>query len=79
MFDFEGISIRILDFTLSQTFEANTVRRCVVSGWKQCCNGTFLVCGAETYQLVQGGKKRQLCLFSVYSDEKLPNVLEFLI
>lgn len=57
MFDFEGISIRILVFTLSQTFEANTVRRCVVSGWKQCCNGTFLVCGAETYQLVQGGKK----------------------
>lgn len=57
MFDFEGISLRFLVFTLSQTFEANTVRRCMVSGWKQCCNGTFLVCGAETYQLVEGEKK----------------------
>lgn len=72
MFDFEGISLRFLVFTLSQTFEANTVRRCMVSGWKQCCNGTFLVCGAETYQLVEGEKKDS---YAVYSDENLPNML----
>lgn len=74
MFDFEGISIRILVFTLSQTFEANAVRRCVVSGWKQCCDGTSLVCGAETYRLVQGGKKDS---YAWYSDEKLPCVVIF--
>lgn len=78
MFDFEGISIRILVFTLSQTFEANAVRRCVVSGWKQCCDGTSLVCGAETYRLVQGGKKDSYAC-SLYTVMRSYHVLSFLI